>query len=470
MKLFLLLLALSGCVNHSPYDSSEIDIPCEWENAPTSLSTESNASFNWWEQLQDPLLNELMTLAADQNLDLQIGAMRVLASRTEANGKKGDLYPHVDATFNCGNIGYNKKALEHIIGTSCAKKSFNFFEAGFDAEWEIDFFGMTAHTICALQAEAEASLENLSDIWVTLSAEIGKNYIELRGLQTKFALHSEKLCIATRELQLTKELMGRGLIDDREIGNLQTGLYALHAEEPLIEFEIAKTTHRLSILLGLPPQDLKECLQTTAALPSLPKQPPIGLPSELLQNRPDIKKAEMKLAAATERTESAIAALFPRFSLWGFIGDISTNAGSLFTGASTTWGIGPQILVPIFNSRLLMQDVEYNQIATQEALYTYQKTVLEALEEAENAIAAYTAEEKRFCYLNESYLTLAESLRGQEELYQRGASDYLSVATLAKDTLTAQELAIQSQRQQLLNYIAIYKAIGGSLLCEELNH
>jgi NodT family efflux transporter outer membrane factor (OMF) lipoprotein len=289
-----------------------------------------------------------------------------------------------------------------------------------------------------------------------------KNYIELRGLQGKLNNLESSVDAQEETIKLTKELIDRNLVSEIDLNKAEAEKSTLLAERPAIELGIARSIHRLSILLGYEPGALFDCLQTTNSLPKLPSEQPIGMPSELLRRRPDIVKAERELAAATERVSSAIAALFPRFSLRGFIGEISTKAGSIFKPSSATYLIGPQLLVPIFNSQLLLQDVEYNKLVVQESLYNYQKTVLEALEEAENAIMTYRQGEKRHFHLEEAYESYRKTLGSAIQLYQTGVENFLVVMTAQKSLLAAKESVIQSQVDLLLNYVALYKALGGS--------
>lgn len=468
---FALTLLFSGCTLGPVYESPITEVPCEWYNTlPDAILEESpDDCITWWERLQDPMLNELIAYAADQNLDLHMAAMRVLLARAEARAKTGDLYPRIDGSANYGHIQYSRDALVTGLLSSTLPfeshkndRSFNFFEVGFDVEWELDLFGMRAHEIAAMKAQEESVQENLCAIWVTLSAEIGRTYIELRGLQQRLQIVQQTAQIQENLVRLTQELKGRGMVDDLTLNKIEAESFEVKAQQPLIELGIARAIHRLSILLGYPPGGLYECLEATAPLPTLPLNQSIGVPSELLRRRPDIRKVERELAAATERVGSAIAALFPRFSLRGFLGDISTHAGNLFSPSSATWFAGPQLLVPIFNSRLLLQEVEYNKIVTREALYRYQKTVLEALEESENAIAAYKHEEERLKHIEDAYRIYQKSALFSEDLYQQGVNDYNAVAVAQKSLLAAENTRVQSQMDLLVHYISLYKALGGS--------
>ena len=445
------------------YEPPAADVPCDWHTPQNDrIKQEASDDSQWWENFRDPCLNQLIELAYSQNLDLQVAAIRVLQARTQVKGKKADLYPRLDGSASCGYACLPK----HIV-KDCLKRTLNFYEVGFDAEWEIDLFGMTAHEIKAAQAQAEAIQESLCSIWITLSAEIAKNYINLRNDQLHLDLIRQTAQLQQDAIARIQELAQRGINSEIEFSNAQGELHAIYAQLPPIELSIDQTINRLSILLGYNPGDLEELLTPCAALPELPCSISIGVPSDLLRRRPDILKAERELAAATEKVGSAIAALFPRFSLRGFLGDIATHAGHLFDPSSATALVGPQILVPIFNSRLLLQSVEYNKLETQAALLNYQKTVLEALEEAENALAAFSREEERNASLAEALKNYKNAAQYTDQLYERGLNDYATVVAARKNLFSAQADYAQSQATLLLNSIALYKAMGGCWVCDE---
>lgn len=462
---------LIGCSVGPEYAPPITEIPCEWhEELPAGGDSQTSPDgVSWWERLNDPVLNYLISTAAEQNLDLKIAAMRVLQARAEAKGKTGDLYPHIDGSVGWGHMQYSKDALvSGLLNSSLPidaryrDRNFNFFEAGFDVDWEIDLFGMKAHEIAALRAQEQAVEENLCAIWVTLSAEIARNYVELRGLQERLLILRKMILEQEKLIPLTQELYARGMVRDSEVNKAEVECLDLKAQAPLLELGIARAIHRLSILLGYPPGELWECLEEPGCIPTLPDDFPIGVPSELLRRRPDVRKAERELAAATERIGAAIAALFPRFSLKGFLGDITTHSGTIFSPDKVTWFAGPQLLVPIFNSRLILQEVQYNKITTQQALYFYQKTVLEALEEAENAIAAFRLEQQRLKWVENIYVMNEETAHSIEELYARGVHDYATVASAEKGRLVAENNRVMSRVDLLTHYISLYKAVGGT--------
>lgn len=351
-----------------------------------------------------------------------------------------------------------------MLGTSRHHKkgnrNLNLFEAGFDADWEIDLFGYNAHKTKALQAEAQASEAAYCDVWVSLSAEIARNYVELRGAQQRLSVIVRSVDRQKETLQMIEGLTQTGFSSSLDHKQAMEELSVLQAQKPQIEFDIYKSIHRLSILLGYVPSALLCELIEPRDLPSLPCYKPVGIPSELLRRRPDIRKVERELAAATEHVGSAIAGMFPRLSLNGFIGELGT-----FSANSFTWLAGPQLLMPIFNSRLIEEDIKFSKIKACEALYIYQKTVLEALEETENAIASFHFELERQVYLERAHESSRESHELTEQLYERGFKDFLEVLITNRSQLSAEDNHVQSQVQLLLSYISLYKALGGGWKC-----
>jgi NodT family efflux transporter outer membrane factor (OMF) lipoprotein len=312
--------------------------------------------------------------------------------------------------------------------------------------------------------------ESLCDVWVTLSAEVARNYIELRGLQLRKQLILKNISSQQDSVQLTQELIEIGSASTIDLLQTEEQLSLLIAQKPLIDLSIDKAIHRLSLLLGYAPGELFSELCASGDLPRLPNEKPIGLPSDLLRRRPDIRRAERNLAAATESFGSAIAALFPRLSLYGFVGEINTRLKSLTNGQGVAWFAAPQLLFPIFNSRLLKQDVEASKIQAHQALFEYQKTVLDALEEVENAIASFRYEFERNEQLDHARHTDQMASQLTLQLYQKGIKDYLAVQIANRSLLAVEDTHIQSRIALLLHYVSLYKALGGGWdisLCDQ---
>ena len=453
---FLCFLLLVGCHIGPHYEPPAVYMPEEWHSPTCNGMTHCEPDCDWWETLQDPLLDCLISCAADQNLDLNIAATRLCQARMEAKGKCRDIYPHIDFTASGGDLYYNRRILgDEKLGNK------GFFELGFDADWEIDLWGRVAHEAAALRARADAAEETFNDIWVSLSAEIARNYIELRSLQARLILLQRNQTAQADSVTLTQELVRIGVLSDLELQQARDQLCLFDAQRPLLELAVDKTIHRLGILLGYYPEDLFCELRAPSSLPILPIEQPIGVPSELLRRRPDIRRAERNLAAATEHVGSAMAGLFPRLSLRGFVGDISTCLKSLLDASAAAFFIAPVIAIPVFNSRLVTESVDYNQVKCCEAFYEYQKAVLIAFEEAENAIASFHYALKRHQALDDSRNANRDMYDLAQDLYSKGIKDYLEVQTVHRGYIMSEDAYLQSQTDLLLHYIALYKALGG---------
>lgn len=468
-QIMLMALFLAGCTVGPEYQPPVLDIPEQWQTPLAEGMVNVPAeNVSWWESLNDPVLNDLIQRAAQQNLDLNIASTRILEARSEWKGKTGELYPHLDGSLTGGSLYHrNNGLIRDLLGCSShghhsGKKNVNFFEAGFDASWEIDLFGAAKHEINALQARVESTEEGFYDAWVTLSAEVARQYIQLRSLQQRRILLDENINSQKETIHLTNELLSIGFSSTIDRLQSEQQLSVLEAQRPLVDLSIEKTLHRLSILLGDVPGCTFSALTIPGNLPQIPCEQPVGLPSELLRRRPDIRKAERELAAATEMVGAAVASLFPRLSLYGFIGDIGTQLKNLSNGSGMVWFAAPQLLVPLFNSRLLQQDVSLNKIRAQESLFNYQKTVLESLEEVENSIASYRYEWERNQILEQTLQRDRESFRLMLDLYQRGVKGYLDVLTVNRSLVSSQEAYLQSQTEMLIHYISLYKALGGA--------
>lgn len=460
----------AGCTVSSKYIAPDLEVPCEWNEAHAGeLANEGINDYDWWNSFNDPLLSSLVSQAASQNLDLHIAMTRIMEARLSLKGVLANALPHIDGSASYSYATFNQNTLNHALGFGhCGRtcqRSLNVFEIGFDAEWELDFFGKNVYEYYASKARLESTQEDFSSVWVTLSAEIVRTYIELRGLQQRIIILNKNIGVQKELVSLTKSLVSAGFVGNMDQMQAEEELSRFVAQKPALELLVQKSIHHLSILLGYLPEELYCQLSVVGSVPCLPSYHPIGIPSELLRRRPDIRKAERDLAAASEEVGVAMAALYPRISLTGFVGEIITFC----TNGSFTGFLSPQLLMPIFNSKLLKQDVCLNKVKVEQALYQYQKTVLEAFEETENAIASFHYEMEKNRHLN-TLLGISKNVYSVSlQLYQKGLQDFLHVQTAHRSFLEAENAVLQSQIDLLVSYVSLYKALGGGweiFLCE----
>lgn len=458
---FLILLTLlAGCNSSSKYAPPDLDMPCHWNNPPPPQDIhEDEDMVTWWKSFNDPILEWLIETASEQNIDLYIAMTRICEARYERKGAEAPYYPRIDATCSNSYLHTQNKIVNHLFDNNITnKKTFNLFEAGFDADWELDFFGKGNYDRRSLQAKLEATEENYYDIWITLSAEIARNYVELRGYQHRLVLLDNTLQDQKEAISLLQELNKTGLQSSVENSMAEELLYQFEAERPLLLLAADKVIYRLAILLGYAPGDLMCVLAPPGEIPAIPDLLCVGMPSDLLRRRPDIRVAERQLAAATESVGSAIADMFPRLSIRGFIGDIATNLKSFNIG----YFLSPRLIMPLLNSSTVKQDVTINRIRAHRACFEYQKTVLNALEEAELAMATLRAESDRSHALFNAYRSSQKAYDFNKELYTNGLRDYRELLISHKNVSSTQDAYTQSQVALLSAYISLYKAMGGT--------
>jgi len=438
-----------------------LEIETTWLTETPTLNY-SGTTFNWlwWEALGDPILTDLVEKAVVQNLELQVIASRVAETRRLAHVTEASRLPHLDASLNTGKAGFNQGVLRNLLGykdKGNKQKNISLFEAGFDAEWEIDLFGWRKHEHNATQAQYEATKEELHAGVVVLASEVARAYIEFRGIQKQTELARARILAQQDVSSLTTDLQKSGLVSIFDQWDAENTLGLLQAELPNLELSGKKALFKLSVLIGRQPQELIGLLNAPCETFEVPTELPVSLPCELLRQRPDIRQAEKLLQAAYEKTKSAEANLYPRLSLVGFIGDVTTK----ITKPGLTWYTGPSILAPIFNSKLLQEDLALNQEKFKQAFLNYQISVLQALEETESAIASYDAAVQRQTLIKTSFTNSRQAYEQSLVLYQRGLKNYLEVSVFQERLIQAERSFVDAKTETAKAYIAIYKALGG---------
>jgi NodT family efflux transporter outer membrane factor (OMF) lipoprotein len=335
------------------------------------------------------------------------------------------------------------------------------FKTGFDASWEIDLFGGVRRSVEAGDANIDASVENRRDTLVTLLGDVAKNYIDLRGFQHRLAVAQSNLKSQQESLELTKVRFQAGLASDFDVARAEAQVNTTAAQIPTLESSLKQAAYRLDLLLGLEPGALSMELSNDAPIPALPPEVLMGLPSELLRRRPDIRRAERQLAAATAQMGAATADLFPRFSLTGSGGLQSFSASDWFTSGSRFWSVGPAVRWPIFDAGRIRANIEVRNAQQEQALRQYEKAVLSALQEVENSLVNYSKEQARYQSLVEAVAANRRAVEMANELYVRGLSDFLNVLDAQRSLLSSENDLAQSEATMASNLVSLYKALGG---------
>ena len=342
-----------------------------------------------------------------------------------------------------------------------AGKQSNFYQAGFDASWEIDVFGGIRRGIEAADAEVEASVEARRDVLVTLLAEVARNYIEVRGLQAEIAIARQNLEAQKKTLELTQARFRAGRAAELDVVRAQAQVSTTSSQIPLLESARIQATQRLGVLLGREPGLLREELMAAAAIPPPPPEVPVGLPSDLLRRRPDLRRAERELAAATARIGVATADLYPKFSLTGFFALESVNASDVASWGSRAWSVGPSIRWSIFQGGRIRAQIEVENARQEQAAIAYERSILQALQEVEGALISYAKEQAHRAELSDAVTANAKAVDLANQRYGQGLVDFLNVLDAQRSLYLSQDTLVQSERRISEHLVALYKALGG---------
>jgi NodT family efflux transporter outer membrane factor (OMF) lipoprotein len=459
-------LLFAGCSVGPDYKEPALAVPQGWTEAQQKgVDTRPADLTRWWTAFDDPLLNSLVERAVQSNLDLRVAESRIREARASRTVVASGAWPTVDVSGSYSRSRTSENALNIPTqgggGAPGVKLERNLFTTGFDANWEIDVFGGVRRSVEAADANIEATEYNRRDVLVTLLGDVARNYIDLRGAQRRLAVARDNLKTQQDSLDLTRVRFNAGLASDLDVARAEAQLNTTASQVPTLESELKGTAYSLDLLLGLPPGALWRELEKEIAIPQLPAEVLVGVPSELLRRRPDIRVAERRLAAATAQVGSAIADLFPRFFLVGDFGLQSISASDFFSGRSRFFSIGPTISWPVFDAGRIRANIEIRNAQQERALSEYEKTVLTALGEVEKSLVNYAQEQVRYRTLNDAVVANRRAVTMAQELYIRGLNDYLNVLDTQRALyLTESELA-QSEATMASNLVALYKALGG---------
>jgi multidrug efflux system outer membrane protein len=455
------LALLAGCAVGPDYHPPKASMSAQqWTSPLAGGETNGPADLaTWWKNFGDTNLNSLVTVAVQSNLTLRIAEIHVREARAERDVASGSLWPSVVSSGSYSRNRFGQNGFPPLpAGTPL---DYNLYNAGFDAAWELDIFGGTRRTIEAASAEMGAAEFGQRDVLVSLLAEVARNYIVARGYQQRLAITLQNIQVQQEILNLTSNRFENGLSSDLDVQQATALLTATEAEVPSLKTGFDQSVHHLAVLIGQPPGALMDEMSVERPIPLAPPTVPVGLPSDLLQRRPDVQKSERELAAATARIGAAKADLFPKFSLTGFAGVESISTGNLFDYASRYWSAGPTVQWELFQAGSIRANVRVQNARQEQALDTYEQTVLVALEDAENALTAYAREQTRRESLSQSVQADEQALELSTQLYNNGLADFLGVLDSERSLYASQDALVQSDQTVSLNLVQLYKALGG---------
>ena len=461
--------ALAGCAvgpnYHRPTPHVEKQFPTTASTAQgvsqeavasSDIYSRAPAQTEFWKQFDDPVLNRMVSDALTANYDLRIALGRLVQARALRNQSLFDLAPTVTAS-----AGYSKQrtpAVENPFGGPYITK---LYDAGFDATWELDFFGGVRRGIQARNAELEGEVANLHDAQVSVIAEVARNYFELRGEQTQLAVARANVKNQQQVLGLAQAELQAGSGTDLDVARAQSQLSTTLSTIGPLEAAVSRSIHRLGVLTGRDPDALTGILSAPHDLPPLPPIIPVGTPEELLRRRADIRAAERNLAASTALVGVAISNLFPKVTFTGSFGYAALEPGGLGSSGSRSYSIGPGITWAAFDLGRVRAQIAGARAGAVIALDQYHQTVLNALEETEDALVTHARQRDQLRNAEDAARASATAARLAQIRYKGGMVDFLSVLDAERTELQTEDALAQSRTAAATSLIAVYKALGG---------
>ena len=455
-QLFILILIV-GCQAVGPdYEGSpEIDVPDNWNNELNNeFSEQSDSQKQWWTLLDDPILNNLIDKAAIDNLDAKIALARVEEARANFGIVEASKFPEINSDGEVSRKSSSKSATGD-------KATDNYTSIGLDLSWEIDIFGYVRRSIEAADAQFQASVENYRDVMVILYAEIAKNYIALRTFQERLQFALENVKSQRETFNIVNARYKAELVSEVDVLQSEQNLAAAESYVPLFHAQIDELMDSLAVLLGKNPGSLNQELKQNKGIPDVSEKTVVELPREILRQRPDIRRAERRLAQKTAEVGIATAEQYPRFNLNGTFGYDAKGSDSQFSSNSRYWSFGPNFKWNLFDAGAEESAIKVEDAQLEEARVNYERTVLIAFEEVENALKSYKEEKQRNISLRASVKAAKKVNKITVARYTSGLIDFQEVQDAERVIFFQEDDLAQSDGNLVQFIIQLYKAMGG---------
>ncbi|MHC4477801.1 MAG: efflux transporter outer membrane subunit [Planctomycetota bacterium] len=464
------IFIIGGCAAGPDYIQPQVPEPKKWmEQEDPKVKTKPADVSQWWTVFNDPVLNDLIEMAVQQNLTLQIAGIRILEARAQLGIATGNLYPQSQQVRG----GYTSSSLSENTANTSPSLDLNYGEIdlGFDVAWELDFWGKFRRAVESGMGDLEASIANYDDILVTLTADVARTYVLIRTLEARLSIARENVKIQRRSLQIAEVRFKGGDVTELDMQQARALLRDTQALIPRLETGLRQAKNGLAILLGRLPGNLEDKLSEPRPIPTAPIEVTVGIPAELLRRRPDIRLAERQLASQSALIGVAKADLYPHFSLFGSIGLRSSSAKITATGGSDFSDLGdsdsieffggPAINWDIFSYGRIKNKVRVQDARFQQLVVNYQNSVLRAAQETEDAMFAYLQSQEEVRLLSDSVKAAKRSVSLSILQYEEGLVDYQRVLDTQRFQSQEEDLLTSTAGDVIFNLIALYKALGG---------
>ncbi len=451
-------LLLVGCAAVGPdYVPPEVSTPKEWNTQLSGglkgESADPRTLAAWWSTFNDPVLTKLIDRAVAGNLDLGLARAHVREARARRGIAEAGSFP----TLNSGAAAMK---LRTSAATGVDIES-DLYIAGFDATWELDVFGRVRRSVEAAGAALQASEEGLHDVMVSLLAEVALNYVEVRSYQTRLSIAEANRAAQEQTYAMTRTRSQTGLTSSLDVEQARYNLEETRSQIPPLQIGLEQAKNRLAVLLGEKPGFLQEELAERKEIPAPPAEIAVGVPADAMRRRPDVRRAERVLAAQTAAVGVARAELYPKLTLTGVVGLQSLSLNTLLKSGSGAYALGPSFAWNIFDAGRIRQNIEVRNAIQEQALLTYESSVLTALADVENSLVAYADEQLRQQSLQRAEQAAQRAVLMAKDQYTSGLTDFQNVLNGQRALLSLQNQQALSKRGVTSNLIGLYKALGG---------
>lgn len=458
-----LMLPLAACISIGPeFKKPEAELANNWlhsnadelelSQSDSRLKSSTIKQAKWWQAFNDPILNQLVETAWNQNYPLEIAGLRILEAQAQLGLVTGNRYPQTQVVQ--GEVTR--------ISPANGRKNFSNYSVGAVASWEIDFWGRFDSAIQSADAAYMASIADRDQALVLLSAQVVDTYTVIRITEKQLRIAKENEAIQQRSYEIANVLYNSGSDSELDVQQAKTLLLSTQASIPGFSISLSKARNALSILLGKTPGTVEKIIANNQEIPTLPASVEIGIPADLLRRRPDVRQAELLAIAQNALVGFSKTDLYPRFSLTGSIGLSSSNSfGDLFQNDALSYSFGPSFVWPFLNYDRIVNNIRVQDARLQQALINYQQTVIQAAREAEDAMATLNGSQQQVVLLKETVISAQRSNKLATLLYKEGLADYQRVLDSQKALFSQQQNLVNTQGNYVRSLIALYKALGG---------
>jgi len=453
----LAVASLASCAVGPDYKQPPSPVASRFVDVQASAYSSDPTESRFWTLFHDATLDQLVDEALMANHDLRLALGRLIEARASRRQSMFDLAPRVTATG-----GYTKEQL------NSAQEGFpggpfvaQYYDAGFDATWELDLFGRVRRNVEAQTAQLQGAQASLRDAQVSVIAEVARTYFDLRGQQARLEVARRNVQNQQETLQLTVARLDAGRVTELDTARAQAQLSTTLSTIGPLEAQVASSIHRISVLTGREPNALDGVLTTARELPELPKIAAVGDPAALLRRRPDIRVAERQLAASTALIGVAVGDFFPKVTFNGDFVYAATTPGGLGGTASHSYLIGPAISWAAFDMGRVQAQVAGARARADQALTSYEQTVLRALQETEDALVTHARARDSLTHAEQAARSSRTAAQLARTRYEGGLIDFLEVLDAERTQLAAEDGLAQSRTQTATSLVAVYKALGG---------